>query len=366
MRIFLIALFCPCLTQAQNLLLNSSFEEENICSEYKINCAPEAWIYTVPSFNYYFKEKTQAHTGNYFIALIAGHSRKSYYRTFVRSRLLCRLQKDKTYQLRLYVKSNHPFLDSIGIYFSEHDFLFDKRPYHKIDPTLFLTNAVIKPALNDTNWQPVSVDYKATGKELFITLGNFRKRDVTGPTNIEGESNFFVLFDDVSLIATDPNERLCKDWKANRDDIYGQDERHQYLEKIIKLYRNKPPPVIRPGVTLTVKVDTLVIPDVLFAFNSFVLSKRSILLLDSLVMRMRSLQMDSIIVSGHTDYRGDQQYNKELSWRRANSVAAYLQKHFSALTISKGYGSEQPVADNRTAQGRLMNRRVEIFFYIRQ
>jgi OOP family OmpA-OmpF porin len=81
---------------------------------------------------------------------------------------------------------------------------------------------------------------------------------------------------------------------------------------------------------------------------------------------MRSLQMDSIIVSGHTDYRGDQQYNKELSWRRANSVAAYLQKHFSALTISKGYGSEQPVADNRTAQGRLMNRRVEIFFYIRQ
>jgi hypothetical protein len=34
---------------AQNLLLNGDFEEENICSEYKVNCAPEAWLYAVPS-----------------------------------------------------------------------------------------------------------------------------------------------------------------------------------------------------------------------------------------------------------------------------------------------------------------------------
>ncbi len=63
MKIFFILIFFPIVSSSQNLLLNSSFEEENICSEYKVDCAPEAWIYTVPSFIYYLKDKNAAHTG---------------------------------------------------------------------------------------------------------------------------------------------------------------------------------------------------------------------------------------------------------------------------------------------------------------
>ena len=101
-NVYLIMRFLACIIflfpaygYTQNLLVNPGFEEENICSEYKVNCAPEGWIYTVPSFIYYYKDVALAHEGSRFISLIAGHSEKPFYRTFVRSRLLCALQKDK-------------------------------------------------------------------------------------------------------------------------------------------------------------------------------------------------------------------------------------------------------------------------------
>jgi hypothetical protein len=102
------------IASAQNLLLNGDFEEENICSEYKVNCAPEAWLYTVPSLIYYYFDEKGAYNGKHYVSLLAGHTRKPFYRTFVRSRLLCGLHKGNTYRLQFYIKSLHPILDSIG------------------------------------------------------------------------------------------------------------------------------------------------------------------------------------------------------------------------------------------------------------
>jgi outer membrane protein OmpA-like peptidoglycan-associated protein len=351
-------------TSAQNLLVNSGFEEENICIEYKVNCAPEAWIYTVPSFIYYFKDPTLAYDGERYVALIAGHAKKPYYRTFVRSRLLCRLQKGKTYQFQCFVKSRHPILDSIGIYFSSYDFLFETQPYRKVNPSLYFANAHSKPVKGDTGWQKLGIEYIANGEEVFITLGNFSKADVTGATNIPLENNFFVLFDNVSLTATDPNEILCRDWQKTREEIYAQDERHEYQARYMRTYKtSRPPPVVPPSSTIVLKVDTFLIPDVLFASNSFSISKQTLGLLDSFAQKIKSSVIDSIIVNGHTDSRGTDAANKELSWRRANSVASYLQEHVSAAIISRGFGSERPIANNETPAGRQRNRRVEILLY---
>ncbi|MBT4838303.1 MAG: OmpA family protein [Methylococcales bacterium] len=74
------------------------------------------------------------------------------------------------------------------------------------------------------------------------------------------------------------------------------------------------------------------------------------------------LKIKQIIVSGHTDNRGEDVDNKNLSNRRAISVKKYLISKGikkSKLT-AKGYGEEQPVASNNTVNGRLKNRRVEI------
>jgi len=68
------------------------------------------------------------------------------------------------------------------------------------------------------------------------------------------------------------------------------------------------------------------------------------------------------VVEGHTDNQGTDKINDDLSQRRANSVRDYLVVHgvaAGAITAT-GYGSKRPVGDNRTAEGRAMNRRVEI------
>lgn len=68
-------------------------------------------------------------------------------------------------------------------------------------------------------------------------------------------------------------------------------------------------------------------------------------------------------VAGHTDSVGSDEANQRLSESRARTIAAYLMKHFhlSATRMHVvGYGESQPVADNRTDQGRQANRRVEI------
>ena len=69
-----------------------------------------------------------------------------------------------------------------------------------------------------------------------------------------------------------------------------------------------------------------------------------------------------IDVNGHTDSTGAVQYNMELSNRRATGVADYLGSHgvTRSRIYTQGYGPHYPVAENGTAQGRQMNRRVEL------
>ena len=67
-------------------------------------------------------------------------------------------------------------------------------------------------------------------------------------------------------------------------------------------------------------------------------------------------------VAGHTDSTGSDSYNMQLSQRRANTVGEYLytQGIMDQRILSVGMGEHYPIADNSTAEGRQLNRRVEI------
>ena len=67
-------------------------------------------------------------------------------------------------------------------------------------------------------------------------------------------------------------------------------------------------------------------------------------------------------VAGHTDSRGSAEYNQALSERRADSVAAYMESQgiMPLRVITVGMGEDMPVADNSTADGQTLNRRVEL------
>lgn len=73
----------------------------------------------------------------------------------------------------------------------------------------------------------------------------------------------------------------------------------------------------------------------------------------------------NILLEGHTDATGSDEYNLELSRRRAQSVANYLstQQVMATRFTIMGYGEAQPIATNDTPEGRQINRRVEVAIY---
>ena len=84
--------------------------------------------------------------------------------------------------------------------------------------------------------------------------------------------------------------------------------------------------------------------------------------LDAVSKVLAKFDDTQLMVGGHADNRGSAAYNQTLSANRALSVANYLQSRGvqPGRLMSRGYGFELPVADNSTAAGRQMNRRVEL------
>jgi outer membrane protein OmpA-like peptidoglycan-associated protein len=366
---FLLLFFFSNHGLSQNLLVNGGFEDENICTEFHVNCAPEGWISTADTYNNFFKIPGLAHSGQHCVAIEAGHSKKQFSRTYIRSQLLCRLRRGNKYRIEFFTKSRHDILDSIGIYFTAYDFLFEKQLRYKITPSLYVADAVLQPLEKDTNWQKISIEYTATGKEVYLTLGNFSKSDITGATGIKLENHFFIFLDDVSLTPEDPNEKICESWQTARDEIYAFDPRHRFLDLYVKRYINNPPDPPEIDRTVVQLIDTLILPDILFAVDKSELTKDSFRLLDSLCNNLLRKQIDSLIIEGHTDSTGTVAHNEKLSHDRAMSVANYIRGKLllrQQLITARGLASERPVADNRTVAGRQLNRRVEIFIYIRQ
>ena len=102
--------------------------------------------------------------------------------------------------------------------------------------------------------------------------------------------------------------------------------------------------------------------DAFFEFDKSVLKPEGKAKLDDLVSKMGGINLEVIIAVGHTDSVGSDVYNQKLSVRRSEAVKAYLvSKGIEKNRVyTEGKGEKQPVADNKTAEGRQKNRRVEI------
>ena len=167
----------------------------------------------------------------------------------------------------------------------------------------------------------------------------------------------------------DLNEQLCPNWRQNTDSIYAQNERHEYLDMLVKFYRQHPAPITPFATTIIPHIDTLIIPDILFATASAALNKDSHPLLDSFCAAINKKSFDSLLVEGHTDSVGTLDYNIKLSAGRAQTVADYIKQQVN-MTDDKmhiyHYAYLKPIAANNTGEGRRKNRRVEIFIYRHQ
>ncbi len=102
---------------------------------------------------------------------------------------------------------------------------------------------------------------------------------------------------------------------------------------------------------------------VLFASAKAELLPAAQLKLNSVADALMQQDPDSkMVVEGHTDSQGGDSYNQDLSQRRAQAVRDYLVTRgvASDRVTSQGFGSSRSVADNKSAEGRANNRRVEI------
>jgi outer membrane protein OmpA-like peptidoglycan-associated protein len=121
-----------------------------------------------------------------------------------------------------------------------------------------------------------------------------------------------------------------------------------------------------PGTTVErVSDDVLLVnfeSDVLFEVGSSLLNPESRAVLDQAASVFLEYPKTAILAQGHTDSAGTEEYNQELSERRAETVMNHLiGRGVDAGRITAvGYGEGYPVADNGTAEGRSLNRRVDL------
>ncbi|HLR79356.1 MAG TPA: OmpA family protein [Bacillota bacterium] len=145
----------------------------------------------------------------------------------------------------------------------------------------------------------------------------------------------------------------------------GADNKYQYIEKTVEIHSAE----IDLPENVEVEIDgpevTMLIPDhVLFDFDEYNLKKDSKKILEEISETIASIDHDlEVEIKGHTDDVGKENYNMELSEKRAEEVKIFLSDYIDSKGIqfiTEGYGDTQPIASNDTESGQEKNRRVEI------
>ena len=114
-------------------------------------------------------------------------------------------------------------------------------------------------------------------------------------------------------------------------------------------------------------MDVQLASDQLFDFDKSTLKPEAEEVLSQVATNLQAMGTESVKITGHTDSKGDNNYNKKLSEARANSVKDWFVKRgLKNKFITEGKGEEDPIASNTTSdgkdseEGRSKNRRVEV------
>lgn len=137
-----------------------------------------------------------------------------------------------------------------------------------------------------------------------------------------------------------------------------KDEKNKKFESVRELFDEAEAKVYRQGDSLVISLKKINFP-----VNQSEIPNSSFGLLKKVQSAIRTFEQPSVVVEGHTDSSGEVASNKLLSEKRAEAVKAYLLSN-NVLSQEKiesiGYGSEKPLASNKLASGRAINRRIDI------
>ena len=346
------------LSLAQNLVPNPGFEEYFQCpGSYNPqgsdrNFAP-GWVSPTLGTPDLFNRCSFGNAGVPHNWAGVAHAHKGYgysgiyvwinnnnYREYLQAKLIDSLVEGKKYKVefffRLSVYSKYS-VDRIGALLSDsmeqvpHDRIWIVEPSY----TYVMDSANSK---NTGQWNHVAFEYDAKGGEKFISIGNFSP---------DQELKKFHL--DFSQI----NEPMLN--KAA----------YFYIDDVSVTPMSTPVESKDLASKSEVKANEVyILKHIYFDFNSYELLPLSNEELSLLLSIMKKNPKWKVELSGHTDDKGDNLYNYNLSMNRAKSVGRYLVQNGIAATRIKtvGFGKRKPLKTAKTEEARAINRRVEVKF----
>lgn len=356
LRTFLLFYLCQCCAvvfSQKNIIPNSSFETftdyptnwyyngEDFTELVKFWCSPtpaspDAYGPLVPIPDQWIKKgfgQLQPQQGEKMIGLtLYGCDKgKPHCREYVQIRFSEPLVVHQQYQLTLWIAhlDGALYVNNLGFLLSKKEVthILDRQLEYK--PQLSFDD-IINP--KGVQWIQKKITFKADEDHEFITIGNFytdKETDYLKTRQTRFQYAYYYL-DNLSLVKQEP--------------ILPVPERPNSLTDI-KL----------------VKGNTINLDNIYFDHDRADFLSRSYGQLDNLVQILERYPLLKIRVQGHTDNRGDFDYNMKLSNERASAVVQYLvQQGISSHRLSyKGFGSQKPLSTNASDEGRKKNRRVE-------
>jgi len=267
---------------------------------------------------------------------------------FIQAKLIHSLQQGKNYTVEFFAnRADYSTVstDCLGLYFSNKEIkVQDGKQMFKYKPQV--SNPKGKVIEDTINWVKISDTYIAKGGEQYIVIGDFYPdKENTIKRDKKNTKDFicYYFIDDVSVTPIDDNPK------------------NEPKVQSIALKDSPKDSLNLKNVVVGVPV---VLSNIYFESGKSNLLPTSFAELNRLLEFMKDNPLAEVEIAGYTDDVGTDSYNMQLSVARAKSVADYvIQKGIAKERISyKGYGKTKPVSNNKTDEGKSLNRRVELKF----
>jgi OOP family OmpA-OmpF porin len=240
---------------------------------------------------------------------------------------------------------------------------------YQVKHAMYLAKVLKELKKDDNNWERVIRNMEDRLDHISVELGfsghyenglaETEKEIILAIRNLKEENK--TLKEDLKTQQTeneDLRNKIQKYEKTVVTELQQKKEWEEKLKKIEKIFTRDEAQVLLSEDQMIIRLYGLT-----FRSGTAVIMPEHFMLLTKVMRALREFPNKKIIIAGHTDSQGNDSYNLNLSENRAAAVRAYLEANMGLppdQLESIGYGESQPIASNETADGRRLNRRIEI------
>lgn len=368
---------------AQNMVVNSGFEDINICCEKKAPCSPEGWFgleihrydHDIIPLNPDYKQKANGRA-SVWVEMGSPVFRNGWSKFAAVTPLVKPMLANHTYTIKLKVKAHVYAISEFHALFCDSALPIIK----KQKPSLTFKH---KRFIKGKKWVEVTQTYKANGNEKYMILGLLKPCNQVKYKSIEGNRGLAGIYiDDVEILPTDSIEQqgVSAATDSAQQFIYNENRRHNFQ----RLCRGSnilfPSIMIDQIVDSTTTMRDILTEERLVAFNAelnrapyltniiynekYQLTPHSHHILKPLLEELKANKQTEILLVGHVDVRTSEYENHTISVLQAMAVKDYLVKNGIAKTRIRvdGKGAFENIGNIAHPKGYNLNNRIEYIF----